>query len=72
MLLIKRSWTMTVKLYKAIIKPNIEYGNVTSHPLYLRQIRLIKDVQRRATACIYLQYQDTLRELKLYIKLMYG
>ena len=72
--LIKRSFTHLdkdsfVKIYKAIIRTNLEYGNVIWHPFYLRQIRLIEDVQRRATRILpalrNLSYQDRLRELKL-------
>ena len=52
--LIKRSFTFLdkdtfVKLFKAIVRPHLEYANVIWHPALKRQQISIEKVQRRAT-----------------------
>ena len=52
--LIKRSFTyldknMFLQLYKALVRPHLEYANVIWHPQYKRQSQMIEKVQRRAT-----------------------
>ena len=40
--LIKRSFSyldkeVFIKLYKSLVRPHLEYGNIISHPIYKRQ-----------------------------------
>ena len=72
--LIKRSFThidktFMTKLYKAIVRPHLEYANVIWHPIYKRQIELLERVQRRFTKLIPsikdLPYTERLKILKL-------
>ena len=57
------------KLYKAIVRPHLEYANVIWHPIYKRQIELLERVQRRFTKLIPsikdLPYTERLKILKL-------
>ena len=58
-----------VNLYKSIVRPLLEYGNVVWHPLLKSQEKDIEDVQRRATKLIGsikdLTYSERLEQLKL-------
>ena len=72
--IIKRSFTymdreMFIKLYKTIIRPNLEYANTIWHPLFKRQSVDIEKVQRRATKMLHdlknLPYSLRLKKLKL-------
>ena len=58
-----------LKLYKALIRPIIEYANVIWHPLYKGQLQEIEKVQRRATKMVpsiqNKTYFQRLVELKL-------
>ena len=59
-----------VTLYKTIIRPILEYGNVIWHPMFKRQSIALEKVQRRATRLVPelkdLEYSDRLRQLDLY------
>ena len=68
--LIKRSFCymdmdIFVNLYKTLLQPHLEYGNVIWHPLYKRQSSAVERVQRRATklvGCIKnVSYQERLQ-----------
>ena len=72
--LIKRNFSFIdififLKLYKALIRPHLEYGQIIWSPQYKRQSKIIENVQRRATKLIpnlkNLPYQDRLKKLKL-------
>ncbi len=72
--IIKRSFSyidkdMFLKLYKTIIRPQIEYANVIWHPQYKRQSILLEKVQKRATKMVkdiqHLTYTDRLIALDL-------
>ena len=56
-------------LYKALIRPRLEYASCCWCPHYVRDIKLVEDVQRRATKLIHnlreLEYLHRLRVLKL-------
>ena len=56
-------------LYKSIIRPHIEYGNVVWHPRYKGDEQQLENVQRRATKLIPelrdLDYSERLRRLDL-------
>ena len=39
-------------LYKAMVRPHLEYGNVIWGPFYLGDIKAIESIQRRATKLI--------------------
>ena len=39
-------------LYKSLVRPHLEYGNVIWSPATVNEIILIEGVQRRATAMI--------------------
>ena len=72
--LVKRSFQfldqdMFLKLYKAIIRPHLEYANVIWHPIYKRQQSSIENTQRRATKILskikHMSYKDRLIYLNL-------
>ena len=57
------------KLYKTLIRPHLEYGNVIWSPRYKRDIEAIEMVQKRATELVYnvrnMSYCDRLKALRL-------
>ena len=72
--LIKRSFDyldkdVFLKLYKALIRPHLEYGNIIWHPHLKRQSAAIEKVQRRATkllkCCKQMSYLERLQYLNL-------
>ena len=72
--LIRRSFEyldkdMFLKLFKAIVRPHLEYANVVWHPIFQRQKTLLEGVQRRATKILpelkKLSYEDRLIALNL-------
>ena len=56
-----------LNLYKSLVRPHLEYGNVIWSPATVNEIILIEGVQRRATAmikkCKGLSYEERLRKL---------
>ena len=58
-----------VQLYKSLIRPHLEYGNVVWAPIRKKDIQLIENVQRRATKLVPglkdLEYEQRLQRLKL-------
>ena len=58
------------KLYKALVRSHLEYGNVVWSPHLKRQSLQIESIQRRATKlvpeCREMDYNQRLRYLKLY------
>ena len=72
--LLKKSFTLLDKktlplLYKSLIRPHLEYGNIVWGPHYAEDIKSIEKVQRRATKLVpelkNLSYEERLRELNL-------
>ena len=72
--ILRRSFTcldqnVVITLYKSLIRPLLEYGNIIIYPRYERDRKLIEAVQHRATKLIpkvkTLSYEDRLRALKL-------
>ena len=72
--IIKRSFTyinkvMFLQLYKALVRPHLEYANVIWNPQYKRQSQMIEKVQRRATKVLSkikeFSYEERLRALNL-------
>ena len=59
-----------LKLYKSMVRPHLEYGNIVWHPLYKRQSSSIEKVQRRATKilkeCKNMTYPQRLNYLNLH------
>jgi hypothetical protein len=59
-----------IKLYKALVRPHVEYGNVVWHPYLKRQSIAIERVQRRATKllkeCRGMSYSERLKYLNLH------
>ena len=57
------------RLYKTLVRPHLEYGNVVWGPLFQKDIQAIEKVQRRATKMVpglgNLSYTERLRHLKL-------
>jgi hypothetical protein len=73
--IIKRTFTFLdketfLKLYKAFVRPHLEYANVIWCPFLKRQSKLIESVQRRATKllreCREMAYVDRLHYLNLH------
>ena len=58
-----------VPLFKALVRPILEYGNVVWCPKKKRHIELIESVQRNFSKCIIgmreLSYEERLKSLKL-------
>jgi hypothetical protein len=58
-----------LKLYKALVRPHLEYANCVWHPWLKKDIDLVEGVQRRATKLIptlkELDYASRLRKLNL-------
>ena len=56
-------------LYKSLVRPHLEYGNIIWYPLFKRQSAMLERVQRRATRMLTelndLSYQDRLKRLHL-------
>ena len=56
-------------LYKALVRPSLEYGNPVWCPFKKKDIDDLEDIQRFFTKCIiacsHLSYEDRLRKLKL-------
>lgn len=56
-------------LYKAMVRPHLEYGNAIWGPCYAGDLKLVEGVQRRATKLIPhfhdVSYEDRLKELNL-------
>ena len=72
--LIRRSFkfldrSMFLQLFKAIVRPHLEYANVVWHPVFQRQKLLVEGVQRRATKMVpgleNMKYKDRLVTLNL-------
>ena len=73
--LIKRTFTylnkdILLKLYKSLVRPHLEYGNMIWYPLLKRQSIAVEKVQRRATnllqECKNLDYGQRLSYLNLH------
>ena len=56
-------------LFKTLVRPHLEYGNIVWGPFNKEDQRLVERVQRRATRLVrdlqHLQYQERLRALRL-------
>ena len=72
--MIKRTYTYLdestfLSLYKALVRPLLEYANQVWVPHSVKDIEIIENVQRRATKCIPglvgMEYPERLRSLKL-------
>ena len=60
---------MFLTLYKSLVRPHLEYGNIIWFPLLKRQSKLVENVQKRATKLLKetrgLPYEHRLRTLDL-------
>lgn len=56
-------------LYKALVRPHVEYGNTVWNPHFKKDIEIVEKMQRRATKQIptlkEMSYEDRLRKLNL-------
>ena len=54
-----------LKLYKALVRPHLEYANVIWSPYLVRQSKMIENVQRRGTRllveCKNMSYEERLQ-----------
>jgi hypothetical protein len=71
--MIRRSYmdgSMMIQLFKGLIRPFLEYGNIIWSPALKKDATLIENVQRRATKMIPelrdMEYEDRLRALNLH------
>ena len=73
--LIKRSFTFLdkdtfIKLYKAMVRPHLEYGNIIWSPYFKYQSVALEKIQRRATKllreCKDMDYKERLHYLNLH------
>ena len=64
-----RQASIFIKLYKALVRPHLDFGMCHTGPSYQQDVRLIENVQRRATKCIKslasTSYEDRLKYFKL-------
>ena len=74
MAVIRRSFSLLDKftlplLFKTLVRPHLEYGNIVWGPFNRSDQLLVERVQRRATKLVrdirHLPYQDRLKSLKL-------
>jgi len=65
----KASGMKVPRLFTAMVRPHLEYGNVIWHPRYRRDKLEVGEVQRRTTKLIpsisHLPYEDQLKFRKL-------
>lgn len=58
-----------IRLYKALVRPQLEFGNVIWSPSRKKDITSLENVQRRSTRMVnglrHLSYQERLKELSL-------
>ena len=56
-------------LYKALIRPHLEYGQIIWSPQFIRQSKLLENVQRRATKLVpnlkKITYSERLKKLNI-------
>ena len=57
--IIRRSFTyldrdIMTQLFKALVRPHLEYGNSVWSPFYKKDITVIENVQRRATKGLFI------------------
>ena len=61
--------TTFINLYKSMVRPHLEYCHAVTFPRFERQVKLLENVQRRATKLVPglkdLSYTDRLKKLKL-------
>ena len=61
---------MLIKLYKALVRPHLEYGKIIWCPYLKRQSVAVEQVHRRATRlleeCKEMSYTERLKHLKLH------
>ena len=64
-----RNWDIMVPLFKALIRPHLEYANPVWSPYKAKYIKQIEQIQRDFTRHVYgmknLEYAQRLRRLKL-------
>ena len=72
--LIKKSYNTrdartTTIIYKTMVRPHLEYGNIIWGPHYQADIKALESIQRRATKLVFslkeMDYEERRRELKL-------
>ena len=60
---------MLVLLYKSLVRPHLEYCHAVVYPQYVKQEKMLKAVQRRATRLVSKirkkEYPERLEKLKL-------
>jgi hypothetical protein len=64
-----RSKDVVLKLYKQIVRPHLEYAVQAWSPYYSKDIKVLEDVQKRATKLVYdfkdLSYEARLKKMGL-------
>ena len=73
--LIRRSFTrldcqLTKQLLTALVRPHLEFGNVVAHPILKKDMKLLEDVQHRATRMVpglsMISYEERLKLMDLH------
>ena len=64
-----RNWDIMVPLFKALVRPHLEYANAIWSPYKIKYIKQIEKIQRNFTRLIYgmkdMEYAQRLKQLKL-------
>ena len=67
--IVSRDQVVFIRLYKQLIRPHLEYATCVWNPHFKRDIRMLEQVQRRATKCVHglhhIPYEERLKILNL-------
>ena len=59
------------RLYTSLVRPHLEFNNITWSPIFIKYQKLLEGVQRRATKLVpkqkHLEYEKRLKKMELLI-----